>query len=156
MRRIFRYIALILLLQPLQALGQAVAQGSYICASTVGGGLALEGYDYTLAHFNLSNLSFLLVPWTEAMKQPLASATRELQIAEPSYLVQEVGVDKPIAICQGQGVRVACRHFAGGVSYWNLESLKFEILMPSHYTQPEDQGTQVGGAIQGRCEPLPD
>ena len=156
MRKIFRYTALLILLQPLQTLSLGVNQASHICASTVGGGLALEGYEYTLAHFNLSNLSFLLVPWADAMDKPLSLAAKELQIAEPSYLVQEIGVNEPVAICQGQGVRVACRHFTGGVSHWNLESLKFELLMPSNYTLPEDNGAKVGGAIQGRCELLPD
>ncbi len=131
-----------------------LAEPSHICASRVGGGLVMEGESYTTASFNLNNLSFLLHPYTPDLAEGLADAAVMLQIAQPNFVLQEIGHDKPIAVCQAATGVTACRHFTGGVSHFNLDTMKFEMLLPSHYTQAEDSGGHTAGAIQGICQPI--
>ena len=146
------YVAVV----PAVSEAQSVNSATHVCGSKVGGGLALEGYNYILAEFNMTNLSFLLVPWSARPADIDDARISFAGFAEPSYVVEEMGIDRSVAICDGTPSRLYCRHFAGGVSYWNLETLKFELLLASGYTMPEGQGRTIAGAVQGTCQKLPE
>ena len=133
---------------------QASEAPTYVCSSKVGAGLALEGYDYVHAEFSLNNLSFMLVPWQSEQGKIWAEALQgHLPQANPTYLVQEIGRAEPVAVCEGQGL-LLCIHFITGISQWNLQNGRFEVLMSSNYISNDDRGERAAGAIQGTCKTI--